>query len=336
LEAAVCTGVGGLDSVEFLSVPRPEAGPGRALVEVFAAGVNFPDLLCAEGKYPIRSEPPFILGIEGAGRVVATAGEANGLSVGDLVCWQDNVAKASFAEFALVPTESAVRVPAGFDMIAAAAVPTVYGTSYFALGHRAGLRAGETLLVHGASGGTGTAAVQIGKHLGARVIATGTSTAKLEVVREMGADAVIDLTAGDFREQVADLTGGKGVDVVFDPVGGALFEPSIRALRPQGRMLVIGFTSGAFPTVPANILLVKAASVIGVNYGHFLSSEPGAARRALETVLQWMDEGAFRPRINRVFALQDAALALGQVADRGVVGKNVIAISREAQERITR
>lgn len=335
MDAVVCKRLGGLDFVEFTSMPRPEPEPGKVVVEVAAAGVNFPDLLCAEGTYPIRSEPPFILGIEGAGRVVATADGANGPAVGTRICWQDNVGKSTFAQYALVPAELAVPVPRGLDLLTAAAVPTTYGTSFYALAHRGGLRAGETLLVHGASGGTGTAAVQIGRHLGARVIATGTSAAKLETVRQMGADAVIDLTAGDFRQQVKDSTGGQGVDVVFDPVGGDLFEPSIRALRPYGRMLVIGFTSGTLPTVPANILLVKAASVIGVNYGHYLSSEPAAARRALETVLQWMDEGAFLPRINRVFALHDAVQAMQQVAARGVVGKNVIAISDETQKRIT-
>jgi NADPH2:quinone reductase len=318
-----------------VSTPRPEITPGKVLVEVFAAGVNFPDLLSLQGKYPVRSEPPFVLGIEGAGRVIEAGADVDGLSVGDLVCWQDNANKSAFAEYALVSAEAAARVPAGFDPILAAATPTTYGTAFFALFHHARLQPGEILLVHGASGGTGTAAVQLGRHMGAKVIATGTSKDKLRIVREMGADATIDLTEGNFRDQVKALTDGKGVDVVFDPVGGDLFEPSVRALRPYGRMLVIGFTSGAFPSVAANIVLAKAVSVIGVNYGHYLATQPAAACRALETVLGWMAQGRFAPRINAIYPLERAADAIDEIAARGVVGKNVLAISQQARARIS-
>lgn len=328
MKAMMCRAFGAPDRLRLETVAAPEPGGGEVLVRVLAAGVNFPDLLSVAGTYPIRSEPPFIPGIEGAGVVAATGGGVTGLAAGDLVCWQDNVRKSAFAEYVALPYGVLSRVPEGLDPVVAAAVPTAYGTAWFALSHRAALRAGETLLVHGASGGTGLAAVQLGRHMGATVIATGGSARKLDIVRSLGADHVIDLSAGDFRKQVDAMTGGRGVDVVFDPVGGDLFEPSVRALRPYGRMLVIGFTSGDFPVARANILLVKAASVIGVNYGHYLAEEPDVARDALERILGWVAAGRFAPRINATYALDEAAEALRDLARRQVVGKNVIEIVR--------
>lgn len=327
MKAVMCREFGAPEQLRVETVADPEPQPAEVLVKVIAAGINFPDLLSIAGTYPIPSVPPFVPGIEGAGVVMALGQGATGFAIGDCVCWQDNVRKSAFAEYVSLPQIVLTRVPSGLDPLIAAAVPTAYGTAWFALSHRAALRPGETLVVHGASGGTGLAAVQLGRHAGARVIATGSSAPKLELVRQLGAHHTIDLSVEDYRKQVDVLTAGRGVDVVFDPVGGDLFDASVRTLRPYGRMLVIGFASGVFPLARTNILLVKAASVIGVNYGRYLEDEPEAAHAALEQILAWMAAGDFTPRISRTFPLEQTTDALNDLAQRQVVGKNVIEIS---------
>ena len=310
------------------TVRAPSAGPDEALVRVEAAGVGYPDLLSVAGTYPIPSDPPFVPGVQGAGTVLACGGAVHGLAPGDRVCWQDNARKASFAERIALPGAALARVPGAVDSVVAACLPMAWGTARFALEHRAGLRPGETLLVHGASGGVGIAAVQLGRAMGATVIATGGSASKLDQVRAEGAHHVVE-TSDDLRGAILDLTGGRGVDVVLDPVGGALFDLSLRVLAPYGRLLVVGFASGAFPVARANVLLVKALSVVGVNYGHFLAEEAQAAREAVEALLGQVAAGALRPPIHAVHDLADAPRALADLRDRKVMGHLALRIGSE-------
>jgi len=294
-------------------------------VRIDSAALNFPDLLSIAGTYPIKSTPPFIPGVEGAGEVLACGPGVTRLRAGDRVCWQDNAVKGSFAEDVTLPETGLARIPDGVTSDIAAAVPTAYGTACFALTDRARLAAGETLVVHGASGGVGLACVQLGKLLGARVIATGSDDAKLAVVGQLGADAVVNVRTEPVRERILELTGGRGADVFCDPVGGELFDISLRAIAPLGRILVIGFTSGVFPVARANILLIKAASVIGANYGHFLATQTVQARVQVERMLGWIAAGRFSPQIHRRFPFAQCVAALEALAARQIVGKCVIA-----------
>lgn len=294
------------------------------LVRVSAAGINYPDLLSVAGTYPIPSEPPFVPGVEGAGIVVAAGPDVTRLAVGDPVCWQNNSVKGAFADRVTLSESCLARVPEGVDLTIAACVPTAYGTAAFALDHRAELRPGETVVIHGASGGVGLAAVQIALSRGARVIATGRSATKLDRLAALGAETV--LADADLRDKVMALTGGKGVEVVFDSVGGALFDVSIRILAPYGRLLVIGFTSGQFGIARSNILLVKALSVIGVNYGHYLQSEPAAARLKVESLLEDVATGRLRPEVEILEGLVAVPGALERLEQGKVFGKIAIRI----------
>jgi NADPH2:quinone reductase len=292
------------------------------LVRIAAAGINYPDLLSVAGTYPIPSQPPFIPGVEGAGVVAATGSDVTRLALGDPVCWQDNVVKSAFAEAIVLPEQGLARVPAGLSLTDAACIPTAFGTAAFALDHRARLQAGETVVVHGASGGVGLAAVQLALRRDARVIATGRSEAKLAPLRDLGVETV--QTDDALRDRILALTGGKGADVVLDPVGGPLFETSLRLLAPYGRLLVIGFTSGQFGVARSNILLVKALSVIGVNYGHYLRTEPVAARKSVESLLMVASAGPTRPVVEVLEGLNAVPAALERLGDGGVFGKLAI------------
>ena len=324
MKAWVCPAYGDPSVLRMEERPAAEPEANEVRIRLAAAGVNFPDLLSVAGTYPIRSEPPFVPGVEGAGTVIACGPTVRRLRVGDRVCWQNNERKGAFAEEVILPETAIARVPDGVPFDIAACVPTAYGTAYFALTHRAALQPGEILVVHGASGGVGLAAVQLGKLLGATVIATGADAAKLAIVRELGADHGIDVNVEPVRERILELTAGRGADVYFDPVGGDLFEASLRAIAPYGRVLVIGFTSGQFPVARANILLIKAVSVIGVNYGHYLRHSPEAARGHIELMLQWVEQGRLSPRIHARYGLGHAIDALLALTRRTIVGKCVI------------
>lgn len=332
MKAVVCPVFGGPEVLRVHELDEPEFAPDEVLVRIEAAGLNFPDLLSIAGTYPIPSEPPFIAGVEGAGTIAACGAEVRRFAPGDRVCWQDNVRKGSFAEAIALPERGLARVPDDVDSVAAACLPTAWGTARFALEHRAGLLPGEVLLVHGASGGVGLAAVQLGKLMGATVIATGGSAEKLRRVRAEGADHVLATGREDLREAIFDLTGGRGANVVLDPVGGTLFDLSLKVMAPYGRLLVVGFTSGEFPVARANILLVKALSVIGVNYGHFLAHEPEAARDAIEMMLGWVAKGRLRLPVHAVYDLAQAADALGDLQDRKVVGKLALRIAASSAQ----
>jgi NADPH2:quinone reductase len=324
MKAWVCDTFGPPSGLRLTDRPSRDPAAGEVRVAVDCAGVNFPDLLSIAGTYPIKSVPPFVPGVEGAGEIIACGDGVTHLRVGERVCWQDNTTKGGFAEEVTLPATGLARIPAYLPSAVAAAMPTVFGTAYYALSDRARLQAGETLVVHGASGGVGLACVQLGKLMGARVIATGSDDSKLNIVKTLGADNVVNVRTEPVRERILEITQQRGADVFCDPVGGELFDVSLRTIAPLGRLLVIGFTSGALPVAKANVLLIKAASVIGANYGHFLATRTEKARELVEMMLGWVAQGRLKPYIHQSFAFERCIDALEALAARRIVGKCVI------------
>lgn len=307
--------------LELTEVPEPSPGPGEVLIRVKAAGVNFPDLLMSQGKYQMKPELPFILGMECAGVVEAVGEGVIGWVPGDEVVGGNKT--GAYAELAVLPAGGLSRKPAPFSFAEAAAFPAAYLTAYVALVRRANLQPGETLLVHGASGGVGMAAVDVGKLLGAIVIATSASDDKLEKVRKYGADYVIN-TSGGFRDKVKTLTHGRGADVIFDPVGGDIFDESVRCIAFDGRLLVIGFTSGRIPSINVNMPLIKGFSVVGVRAGEYGRQFPERGRENQAAIHKWAQEGKLRPSVFREIPLENWREAWRLLTDREVVGKVII------------
>jgi NADPH:quinone reductase len=301
---------------EELADPPLEEGQLRIRVE--AAAVNFPDALLVAGTYQIKPPPPFIPGMEAAGVVVESraAGFPTGAAVSLLL---DGV--GGYATHVVCPASRAFLVPEGMSFEDAAALTVTYQTSWFALHRRARLAAGETLLVHAGAGGVGSAAIQLGKAAGARVIATAGGAAKVEVCRALGADVVVDYTASDFVEVVKAETGGRGADVIYDPVGGDVFDRSTRCIAFEGRLLVIGFTSGRIPSARANHVLVKNYGVIGVHWGLYRFHDPAAITDCQATLHRLYRERKIKPLLGERAPLSDAPGALARVAGRGSVGK---------------
>jgi NADPH:quinone reductase len=326
MTAILCPAHGGPEVLEFVRLPRPVPGPGEVLLRLAAAGVNYPDLLSVAGTYPIPSQPPFVPGVEGAGVVAACGAGVVGLAPGDRVCWQDNRRKGAFAEWLVLPSAGLARVPDGVPLPIAAGVPTVFGTAVFALHHRGGVRAGDWVLVHGASGGVGLAAVQLAVRAGARVIALSGDAGKRARLAATGAVQVLDAGSPDLRDAILSLTDGRGVDLVLDMVGGPAFDLSIRVLAPYGRLLIIGFASGVMPVAKAGVLLVKGISVVGVNYGHYLATEPESARAAVESVLARIDRSELSAGIESSRPLAEASRALADLRNRKVFGKAILRI----------
>jgi NADPH:quinone reductase len=324
MKAVVCKQYGPPEQLRIEDVsPRPP-GDGEVLIAVRAAGVNFPDTLIIEGKYQFKPDPPFTPGSEAAGVVKAVGPGVADFRPGDPV-----VALAPFGAYAeeIVASEiQLVKMPAHLDFERAASALTTYGTTQYALGDRAKLAAGETLLVLGAAGGVGLAAVEFGKVLGARVIAAASTAAKLEVAKQAGADAVIDYSKEDLRSRVKELTSGEGANVVYDPVGGAFTEAALRATAWNGRVLIIGFTAGEIPKIPTNLTLLKSASIIGVFWGAWLMREPKRAQAMHAEILAWIRDGKLRPRIFARHSLEDAPRALRDLIDRKVHGKAVLVV----------
>ncbi len=310
-----------LSGTGLADVPTPEPAPGEVRVRVRAASVNFPDILMCQGRYQFRPDPPFIPGIDVAGEIEALGAGVAGWTIGAPVVGGARL--GGFAEQACLPAAGLQLKPDNLSWAQTAAYPAAYLTAYVALVRRANLQAGETLLVHGASGGVGLAAVDLGKHLGARVIATGGDDAKLDKVRACGADHVIN-TAGGFREQVKALTQGRGADVIFDPVGGDVFDESTRCIAFDGRLLVIGFTSGRIATLPTNIALIKGFSLMGVRAGEFGRQFPGKGAENLTAVRALATSGAIQPRVHAELPLSETRGALQLLIDRKVVGKVIV------------
>jgi len=303
-------------------VPTPSPGPGEALVRVRAASVNFPDLLMTRGEYQFKPPLPFTPGLDIAGEVVALGEGVATLKIGDAVVGGARL--GGFAEYAALPAEGLRPKPARLSFAQGAAYGAAYLTAYVALMRRAWLEPGEWVLVHGAAGGVGLAAVDMAKALGAKVIAASASDAKLARIQELYApDAVVNV-AGGFREQVKAITGGRGADVIYDPVGGDIFDESVRCIAFDGRLLVIGFTSGRIPTVSVNMPLIKGFSVMGVRAGEYGRQFPEKGRQNAEAVWRMADEGVISPHVHAELPLERWREAFDLLADRKVVGKAVI------------
>jgi NADPH2:quinone reductase len=298
----------------------PEPGPGEVRVRIKAASLNFPDLLMTEGKYQLKPELPFVLGMEFAGIVDAVGEGVSGLAPGDAVAGGNRI--GAFSEYAVVPAAALRRKPEAIGFAAAASYGAAYLTAYVALVRRGNLQPGETLLVHGASGGVGLAAVDVGRLLGATVIATSASEAKRRLLTEYGADHV--LPDAGFRERVKELTGGRGADVIYDPVGGDVFDESVRCIAFDGRLLIIGFTSGRIPSVNVNMPLIKGFSVVGVRAGEYGRQFPDRGRENMAAIWKWAEEGKVHPRIHAEVPLTEWRRAFEMMRGREVVGKVAI------------
>jgi len=325
MKAIVCHALTGPDSLRLDDVAEPRPGPGQVRIRVRACGVNFADSLITRGQYQKQPQPPFSPGFEVAGEVLELGAGAQGHAVGDRVIAL--TPHGGYAEQLVADVNRCVAMPAAMSWEDGAAFPVVFGTSHVALWHRARLRAGETLVVHGAAGGVGLTAVAIGKLLQARVIATANGRAKLQVARENGADHLIDTSVDDVRLRIKELTGGHGADVVYDPVGGDLFTASLRSMAFEGRILVIGFAGGGVPQIPANHLLVKNLDVIGVNWPAYAEMQPQVMGESFRRLMQWVVDGAIKPHVSATYPLARAVEALHQVLSRKSTGKVVIVMN---------
>ncbi|MBE7418224.1 MAG: NADPH:quinone oxidoreductase family protein [Ideonella sp.] len=322
MQAWLCEQPIGIDALQWKELPTPAPGPKQVRVAIRAASLNFPDILIVQGKYQLRPEPPFVPGSEYAGVVDAVGTEVRGFTVGDKVFAVGGV--GGFATHALVDAARVLPLPAGFTFEHGAAFALTYGTSYHALVDRAALRAGETVFVLGAAGGVGTAAIQIAKAVGARVIAGASSAAKCELCRSLGADATIEYSRERLRDALKQHTDGRGPDVVYDPVGGELAEPSFRSLAWRGRYLVIGFAQGTIPALPLNLPLLKGTSLVGVFWGEFVRREPQASAQQLQALAQWYAQGRIQPVIDRTLPMPQLREAFARMGSREVMGKIVL------------
>lgn len=311
------------DVLEFGERPDPSPGPGQVLVRVHAVACNFPDILVCQGKYQERPELPFTPGLEIAGEVVA-AGEGSRAAVGDRVLGTPPMGRGGYAELAVLDAACTFRWPDGMTAAQAAGLFVSHQTAVCALTRRGRLRAGETLLVHAAAGGVGSAAVQIGRALGARVIGTAGGVAKCEVVRGLGADEVVDYAAEDVVARVRELTGGRGADVIFDPVGGDIFDLSRRVVAFEGRILVIGFAGGRIADAPTNHVLVKNYEVVGVHWGFYRAMDPSKVDEWQAVVEDLWATGAIDPLVSAELPLDRAPEALRLLGSRGTTGKVVL------------
>jgi NADPH2:quinone reductase len=322
MKAIVCKAFGEPEKLVYEDFPLPTLGPGDVHIRVAAAGVNFPDSLIIQNKYQFKATPPFVPGAEVAGTVIDVGAKVKHVAAGDVVAALIPV--GGYAEEVVAPADAVMKLPAGFDPVIAAGFALAYGTTLHALKQRAQLKAGETLLVLGAAGGTGLSAVQLGKLMGARVIAAASSPEKLAICREQGADEVIDYSKESLKEAVKKLTKGQGADVIYDPVGGALAQDCFSAIAWNGRYLVIGFASGTIPEVALNRLLLKGASAVGVFWGAFVAREPQVNAANFAELFGWISDGRLKPYVSKQYPLADAAQALRDMLDRKVTGKVVL------------
>jgi NADPH2:quinone reductase len=322
MKAIVCEAWGGPDRLVLAELPAPRPGPGEVAIGVAAAGVNFPDLLIIQNKYQLKPSLPFTPGVELAGVVREVGAGVAGFKPGDAVVAVVNT--GAFADECVAPAGRVFALPPGVEFADAAAFPLTYGTAWHALKDRGQLAAGETLLVLGAAGGVGIAAIDVGKALGARVIAAASSDAKLAACSARGADATINYAREDLRDRIRGLAGEQGVDVVFDPVGGPYTEPALRGTGWRGRYLVIGFTHGEIPRVALNLALLKGSSIVGVFWGAWLEREPEASRREMRSLLGMLQAGELKPLVSARYPLARTPEALAAIAARRATGKIVI------------
>ncbi len=324
MKALVCRAFGPVDALVVEDVADPAPVAGQVLVGVRACGVNFPDTLIVQGKYQFKPTPPFSPGGEVAGVVEAVGAGVTQVRVGDRV--QAVGIFGGMAEKMVADASQVLRLPEGVGFEAASCVASAHGTTLYALRDRGKLVAGETLLVLGAAGGLGLAAIQIGKRMGARVIAAASTPEKLETCLRHGADRVVNYATEDLKARVKDLTGGQGADVVYDPVGGAHTEAALRAIAWGGRLLVLGFTAGEIPRIPLNLALLKSCSIVGVYWGMAMMRDPAHVRGQLEELLAWLADGSLVPHVHMRVPLTRALDALKAVEERRIQGKAVVVV----------
>lgn len=322
MHAWICNNPVGVDALQWQELPTPEPLAGQARVAVKASSLNFPDILIVQNKYQFKPPLPFVPGSEFAGVVEAVGDGVTNVKPGDRVAAMAGT--GGFASHAIVAADKLMPMPEGMSFEHGAAFLMTYGTTQHALLDRGQLKAGETVLVLGAAGGVGTAAIQIAKAAGARVIAAASTDDKCARCREIGADATINYTTEKIRDALKTLTNGKGPDVVYDPVGGDLAEPVFRSIAWRGRYLVIGFAGGAIPALPLNLSLLKGASIVGVFWGDFVRREPAAFARDLQQLGQWYAEGKVRPVLDQTLRLSDLPAAYARMSSRQVIGKLVL------------
>lgn len=322
MRAVLCNEFGEPETLSVGEGLEFEPGEGEVEIAIAAAGVNFADILMVAGKYQEKPEFPFSPGLEVAGTVLKRGMGVRGFKKGDRV--MAALSKGGFAEQVVAPVNDVFRIPDGLSFEAAAGFPVVYGTAYGALDWRANLKAGETLLVLGAAGGVGLTTVEVGKAMGATVIAAANGPDRTALAAEHGADHLIDYSSENLRERVREITDGKGVDVIFDPVGGQFFDMAIRCLGWEGRLIVIGFASGTIPQAPANILLVKNCGVLGFYWGAYRKRDPERMKAAYKHLFKWFEKDKLKPHISQTFPLEQAGEAMRILADRKAKGKIVL------------
>ncbi|OYX15740.1 MAG: NADPH:quinone oxidoreductase [Algoriphagus sp. 32-45-6] len=324
MKALLCTQFGLPDTLTVKEIPDPSPASNQILIAVEACGVNFPDVLIIQNKYQFKPELPFSPGGEVAGKIIGLGDQVQGFQIGQPVLalcgW------GGFAEKVAVDIDRVFPLPPGLSAEVAATTLYTYGTSYYALKDRANLQPGETLLVLGAAGGVGLAAVELGKLMGAKVIAAASSEEKLALCREKGADLTINYETEDLKTRIKDLTGGKGVDVVYDPVGGKFTEPALRGMAWKGRYLIVGFANGEIPQIPMNLPLLKGCSIMGVFWGQFSKVEAKASFQNIRQLVAWIQEGKIKQHIGRTYRLEEAPEALQAILDRKMLGKGVVVI----------
>ncbi len=322
MQAWFCETLSGPEDLVWREVPTPAPGPGEVRIAIRAASLNFPDTLTVQGKYQFKPPLPFVPGSEYAGNVEAVGDGVTQLQVGDPVAAMGST--GGFATHGIAPAKSVLKLPPGFALEDAAAFALTYGTTHHGLVDRAELKAGETVLVLGAAGGVGTSAIQVAKAVGAKVIAAASSDEKCAFCRTLGADATINYATQNVRDALKELTGGKGPDVVYDPVGGDLAEPVFRSIAWRGRYLVIGFAQGSIPSLPLNLALLKGASIVGVFWGDFVRREPENSARGMAELARWYAEGRIKPAIDQRLPMRELPAAYARMASRKVQGKLVM------------
>ena len=322
MHAWLCENPVGVDALQWKVLPTPEPKAGQVLVAIQAASLNFPDLLIVQNKYQHKPALPFVPGSEYAGVIEAVGEGVKHLQVGQSVACLSGT--GGFATHTIAPAALCMPLPPGFSAVDGAAFIMIYATSHHALVDRAQLKAGETVLVLGAAGGVGTAAIQIAKTMGARVIAAASTDEKCALCTSIGADATINYSQGNLRDAIKAATDGKGPDVIYDPVGGDFAEPAFRSIAWRGRYLVVGFASGPIPSLPLNLALLKGASIVGVFWGDFARREPRANAAMMAQLGQWYAEGKVKPVIDRTMPMAQLKAAYAHMGSRGVMGKLVM------------
>jgi NADPH2:quinone reductase len=322
MHAWLCENPTGVDALTWKELPTPVPAAGQVLLKIEAASLNFPDLLIVQNKYQMKPELPFVPGSEYAGVVEAVGEGVTHLKVGQAVACLSGT--GGFGTHTLAPAKLCMPLPDGFPAVDAAAFIMTYATSHHALVDRAALKAGETVLVLGAAGGVGTAAIQIAKAMGARVIAAASTDEKCALCNSLGADATINYSTENLREALKTLTEGRGPDVIYDPVGGEFAEPAFRSIAWRGRYLVVGFAGGPIPALPLNLPLLKGASLVGVFWGDFSRREPQANAAMMTELAQWYGQGKIKPVIDSTMPMADLKAAYAHMGSRGVKGKLVM------------